>query len=121
MMVIKKQQPVRRTMAIYPMWKGIAFGVVDDQLRHVEHGIVRLAAKRREHFVDHLASLVDRHKANVLVVESVDGTRRGARAREQTAVAEQYASTHEVLCIRVSWPQVSSYFGESTFRGVADR
>ncbi len=108
-----------RVLAIYPMWKGVAFAVLESRTNLLDWGVAKLYSKDDEEFLQRVEGLIDRYAVDALVLEDMEGSRRRAVARRRVQRAVSYAERRSLGPVCVKWSDVQAYFRRDAPRDIA--
>jgi len=101
-----------RLLAIDPTSKGFGFVALEGAERLIDWGLVDLHGKR-SNLSGRLLGLLRQTDPQMLVVEALNESRRGDRAREVIAEAKSVATDRGISVQAVSRAEVSEHFGTS--------
>lgn len=96
------RSPYIRVLSIDPCPKGFGFVVVESRPRLLDWGVARVWASSDAEYVARVACLVDRYRAEAIVIEALDSSRRSPRMRERLVLLAKYFARRDIQLIRVA-------------------
>jgi len=99
-----------RTFAIDPTSNGFGFVVIEGNDQLIEWGVAKVWSSGNEALVARVETFVDRYRPNLIVLEDVNETRRGKRARNRIVALARYALSKGFAIRMVSRRQVRETF-----------
>ena len=99
-----------RVLSVDPSTNGFGFAVLEGTDQLIDWGVAKVWSKRTRESLARVENLVDRYQPNLIVVESVNDTRRRLRARSRIVAIARYALSRRIAVRMVSRKQVRSAF-----------
>lgn len=108
-----------RVLAVYPMWRGIAFAVCEGPTSLLKWGVAQLYSKVDDEFLQRIEGLIDLYDVAIVAMENADGSRRRAVARRRVELVRDYAAKRQLDAVQTRWSDVQTYFGKEMPREIA--
>ena len=99
-----------RILAIDPTLRGFGFAVLEGPERLVDWGVAEVWSRSSKEFLSRVESFIDRHHPDIIVLEDLNDTRRGKKARNKTALVGAHAISRRIAVRMVSRKQVRDAF-----------
>lgn len=101
---------VRRTLALDPTSEVFCFAVLEESERLIDWGYRELKARSREEIAARLERIMARYEPELIVLEDMEESRRGQRARTFATAIEALAKTRGIEVERASRREAQAEF-----------
>jgi len=98
------------TLSLDPTSAGFCYAVLQGTETLLDWGSTELSARTREMVLQRIGKIIRRYAPSLIVIETVERSRRGVWAREFTASVEEFCRAGSIEVVKVSRRQVQEEF-----------
>lgn len=99
-----------RVLSIDPSTNGFGFAVLEGNDQLIDWGVAKVWSKANRELLARVENFVSRYRPNLIVLEDMNDTRRGTKARNQIVAIARYALARRIAVRFVSRQQVRETF-----------
>lgn len=99
-----------RTLSIDPTTNGFGFAVLEGSDQLIDWGVAKVWSKSTRELLGRVEAFVDRYQPSLIVLEDVNDTRRGMKARNRILAIARFSLARRIPARMVSRRQVRETF-----------